>query len=329
MTVIYFEDSANLDLLAGASIAVIGYNDVGRAFALNLRDNGFKVLAAVSSTDQTPAIEADGLPLVTVTAAAQQAQLMLITADDDILPELYMSQISPHLTRGKTLIFASGYNVAFGFIEPPPFVDVGLIAPRASGASMREAYLNGGGVVSFVAVAQDASRHAWQHLLAAAGGAGLLRAGAIEINFEQEPRLTLFIQQAIISVFYDAMMTAANVLMESGYAPEAVITDLYLSGKFRDYFQQVQREGMLNAIMQTPPTQQYATLSRLERFRELKLERLMEVTLREITNTSFSKEWAQELIAGSPRFAKLRRTQESNDLWEWEQQTLDMLENGD
>jgi ketol-acid reductoisomerase len=329
MTVTYFEDSANPDLLAGTTLGVIGYNDVGRAFALNLRDSGFRVVACSTDADQRAALELDGITTDTLDAIVQQTSVMLLTADDDLLPELYMQHISPRLARGKTLLFASGYNVAFGFIEPPPFVDVGLIAPRATGASMRAAYMGGDGVVSFVAVAQDASRQAWPTLLAVTHGAGLLRAGAIEISFEQEPRLSLFIQQAIIPVFYDVMVTAASVLMESGYAPEAVLTDLYLSGKFSDYVAHVQREGLLSAILQSPLPQQYATLSRLERFRELKLERLMEVTLREITNTAFSKELAQELIAGLPRFAKLRKTQESLDLWDWEQQTLDMLERDD
>lgn len=323
MSIIYYEDAANPDALQGILIGVFGYGDLGRAIALNLKDSGCDVLVYAEEAHRAAA-DADGIAQASAAEVAKRATVLLLT-DDETQTDLYIAHIAPHITRGMALLFTSGYAVASGFIEPPPFVDVGLIAPRASGEAVRAGYLDQSGVVSFVAVAQDASRQAWEIVLAVAHGAGLLRAGAFEISFEQEPHLSLFVQQVIEPVFYQLMVTAAQVLMDSGYLPEAAITDLYLAGKFSDFFKRAQRDGMLTALNQESLTAQYAFHSRLDRFKELKLERLMEVTLNEIRSGSFSKEWSREYTSGQPRFNRLRKLQDSLDLWEWEQQTLDAL----
>jgi ketol-acid reductoisomerase len=223
------------------------------------------------------------------------------------------------------LVFASGYNIAFGFIEPPPFVDVGMIAPRTIAAAVRSRYLDGRGFYSFVAVGQDATNTAWDSILALAKAIGSLRAGALELTMEQEAQLDMFLQQAILPVFHHIMTTAAGVLLEMGYPSEAVMMDLYISGELTDYLSQASEKGLLHALQLSSLTGQYGLFSRLERFKELKLERLMEITLDEIRNGDFSKEWGREYEDGYPRLTHLIQSQKQLDLWELEQQAIDLI----
>lgn len=326
MSMIYFEEDGSLDAIAGKTVGIIGYADMGRAIALNLRDNGVPIVVSPLGPFQSSAAETDGVAMAIPLQVAERANIILLTMRDEDMPLIYQQQISPHLRKGDTLLLTSAYNLAFGFIEPPPFVDVGVIAPRTGGETVREAFLDDDGVMSFVAVAQDASRSAWDTLLAIAYGAGLLQAGAMEITLEQEAELSLFIQQAIVPAFQHIMLTAVNLLLRTGYPADPVMTDLYIDGKFNDFLRQTAREGMLNAIKQKSLTEQYATMSRIDRFRELKLDRLMEVTLDEIRNGEFAKEWSREFTDGAPRLNKLLKQQTDLDVWDYEQQVLDLLD---
>jgi ketol-acid reductoisomerase len=321
MTIVYHEADGDLNNLSGKIVSVIGYGGLGRPVALNLRDSGVNVVVGRRTDDGQP--EADDLRVTTIEDAVKHSHVIMLLLPDEVMPEVYLQQVSPHLLRGHTLIFSSAYTVAFGYIEAPPFVDVGLIAPRTLGPAVRERYEQG--FHSFVAVGQDASGQAWSTVLALARAMGSLRAGAVEVSFEQEAELDLFIQQAILPAFHHIMMTAARVLIEKGYPPEAALTDLYLSGEFTYYLQQAASSGLLHALRLAPLTSQYGTLSRLDRFNELKLERLMEVTLEEIRGGRFANEWAKEYADGYRRLNHLLKTQVDMELWELEQQTLDML----
>jgi ketol-acid reductoisomerase len=327
MTITYHEDDGDLNVLAGKTIGVTGYGKLGRPMALNLRDSGMRVLVGVRDESSEGAVTAveDGFTTGTIDAIVQQADIIMLLLPDEVMTGVYLEKVSPYLKRGDTLIFASAYNVAFGYIEAPPFVDVGLVAPRTLGDAVRQHYVTGQGFYSFVAVAQDASRRAWQTVLALAKALGSLRAGAVEVSMEQEAELNLFVEQAILPAFHHIMVTAARLLLRMGYPPEAALTDLYLSGGFTDYLQRATESGLLHALEQTPSIGQYGTLSRLERFNELKLERLMEVTLEEIRSGNFAQEWAKESADGNPRLTKLHDLQTIMDLWELEQQTLDFL----
>ncbi|PJF41284.1 MAG: ketol-acid reductoisomerase [Chloroflexi bacterium] len=325
MTIIYHEDHGDLEHLRHSTIAVIGYGNLGRPLALNMRDSGVRVMVSEHDEQRYRQAIREGFELQPIEIAVQQSAIVVLTLPDEAMAEVYLTSISPHLHKGHSLIFASAYNVTFGFIEPPPFVDVGLVAPRTIGAAVRERYENGQGFVSFVAVAQDATGAAWQTVLACAKAMGSLRAGAIEIGFEQEAHLDLFLQQGILPVFHHLIITSANILMNIGYPPEAVLMDLYLSGEFTDYLMRAARDGLMKALRLTSLTSQYGTLSRMDRFNDLKLERLMEVTMDEIRNGDFAQEWAREYEDGYRRLKNLLKRQEDTDLWEWEQQALDML----
>lgn len=325
MTVIYYEEDADLSALQGKTIGVIGYGSLGRPVALNLRDSGLAVHVGLQSNESRAIVESDGLQHGSIETVAQHAQILCLMLPDEVMPQVYLEKISPQLRKGHTLIFASGYNVAFGYIEPPPFVDVGLIAPRTIGAAVRERFLNGQGFYTFVAVGQDASGSIWDTVLALALGIGSLTAGAVEITMEQEAELDLFIQQAILPTFHHMMTTAAKLLLDRGYPAEAAMMDLYISGELNDYLERAADAGMLHALRLSSLTGQFGIFSRLERFSDLKLERLMEITLDEIREGDFSKEWAREYADGYPRLRKLLKGQEGMDLWELEKQTIEML----
>jgi len=325
MTVIYKEDDASLNVLSGKTVGIIGYGHLGRPIAHNLRDTGVKLMVGVRNDETRKQAEMDGFAPQDIAEIAPRCHVLMLMLPDEVLPEVYLEQVSPALKRGHLLIFASGYNVTFGFIEPPPFVDVGMIALRTIGAAVRSRYLDGRGFYSFVGVGQDATGTAWDSVLALAKAVGSLRAGAIEITMEQETQLDLFVQQAILPAFHHIMTTAADVLFEMGFPPEAAMMDLYISGEFTDYLSRASRQGLLKALQLTSLTGQYGIFSRLERFNELKLERLMEVTLEEIRSGDFSKEWAREYEDGYPRLNNLIRAQERLELWELEQQTIEML----
>ncbi|PJF21466.1 MAG: hypothetical protein CUN56_10975 [Phototrophicales bacterium] len=323
MRFLYSEQDGDLTLLNDKTIAIVGYGNLGKPAAHNLRDSDVRLIVCGTELEQNQAHD-DGFQVGSVAHATRQADIIILTLPDETMPQIYMSDISPNLKRGHTLIFNSAYNITFGFIEPPPFVDVALIAPRTIGDTLRESMTQDKSIMSYVAVWQDASRHAWQIVLAMARALGALKGGALEVGIQQETELSLFIQQAILPAFHHIITTAARLLMSEGYPVEAVLTDLYLSGKFTDYIHQAARSGLMHALSLSGQTGQYGTLSRMERFNELKLERLMEVTLEDIRNGNFAREWSREQANGKPRLNKLLKQHQSQDLWDLEQQVLEM-----
>lgn len=329
MTMVYHEDDGNVETLSGKRVGVIGYGNMGCPMALNLRDSGINVIVHEPRPQRREQAAADGFAPVGIAELVSASDIIMPLLRDEAMPKIYLEGVSPHLRRGQTLIFSSAYNLTFGFIEAPPFVDVGLVAARTHGAAVRERYLSGAGFASFVAVAQDANRSAWQTVLAVAKAAGALKVGAVEIRFEQETELDLFLQQAILPVFHHVVITAAELLMKLGYPPEAVFTELYLSGETSDYLRQAASAGLLKALDAQSLTAQYGILSRYERFNDLKLERLLEITLEEIRGGKFAQEWAREYNADYPRLRTLLKNRRAMDMWELEQQTLDLLDRGE
>ncbi len=276
MTVIYHEADGDLNVLTGKRVGIVGYGNMGRPVALNLRDSGVNVLVSEPRLEKQTQVVSEGFDLTNIDEIAQAADILMPLLRDEEMPKIYLEHISPYLRRGQALVFSSAYNLTYGFIEAPPFVDVGLVSARTLGAGVRDRYVSGEGFASFLAVAQDASRNAWGIVLAVAKAMGALKGGAVEIRFEQETELDLFLQQAILPIFHYAVITAAKLLMENGYPPEAVFTELYLSGETSDYLKQAAHHGLMNALdMQALPAQ-YGMLSRYERFTSTQIERLME-----------------------------------------------------
>lgn len=325
MSIVYHESDADPQVLAGKTIGVIGYGNLGRPLAMNMRDSGVSLLVGMNEQSSYERARADGMNVAPIEEIVEKSDILLLLLPDEIMPKIYLHKISPAIRKGHTLIFASAYNITFGYIEPPTFVDVGLIAPRTFGDAVRQRYLNGTGFYAFVAAGQDASGTLWDTLLALALAMGSLRAGAVEIRLEQETELDLFIHQTILPAMHQIMTSAATLLLNRGYPPEAAMMDLYISGEFTDYLASASQSGLLHALRRTSLTGQFGIFSRLERFREMKLERLMEITLEEIRNGTFSREWEREYNEGYPRLRKLLREQERMDLWDAEQQTIESL----
>ncbi len=311
--------------MSGKTVGIIGYGNLGRPLANNLRDSGIRVLIGLRQDETRDHARQDGFEPQDIHKVIPRCHIILFLLPDEVLPEVYLETVSPFLQRGHLLVFASGYNIAFGFVEPPPFVDVGMIAPRTIGAAVRSRFLDGSGYFSFVGVGQDATGNTLETLLALAKAMGSLQAGAIEISMQQEAQLDLFVQQAILPAFHHVMTTAAVVLLELGYPPEAVMMDLIISGEFTDYLSRASERGLLHALRLSSLTGQYGIFSRLHRFQELKLEGLMEATLEEIRNGDFAIEWSREYENGYPRLTSLLQAQEKLDLYALEQGTLDRL----
>lgn len=327
MSVIYYEDDADISALYGKTIAILGYGNLGRPLAQNLRDEGLQVLVGVRElgTEQHTNAVTDGFGVGLIEDVAQQAPIKLMMVPDEMMPSIYLERVLPHLRRGDTLIFASGYNIAFGYIEPPPFVDVGLLAPRCVPSAVRKRYLDKTGFHSLIAVGQDASGQVWRTVLALAKASGSLKAGAIEVTIEQETELDLFLQQGVLPFVLHLLMTSANLLIDKGYPAEAVIMDLYISGEFNEYVARAEDEGLLRALRQSTMAAQFGFFSRLERYKDLNLERVLAQTLKDIRDKSFADEWAKEYGDGYPRLKRLLRAQENIDLWQIEQDILNAL----
>jgi ketol-acid reductoisomerase len=218
----YYEQDGNLDALKGRTIAIVGYGSQGHAHALNLRDSGLDVVVALYPGSKSwQKAEAAGLKVMTVSEAAKAADTVMILVSDHIQADLYNNEIAPNMTAGKTLMFAHGFNVHYGFIKPSPDIDVTMVAPKAPGHRVREVFTEGMGVPALVAVHQNATGQALEKALAYAKGLGSLKAGVIETNFKEETESDLFGEQAVLCGGAAELIRAGfETLVEAGYAPE-------------------------------------------------------------------------------------------------------------
>ncbi|RMG93241.1 MAG: ketol-acid reductoisomerase [Chloroflexi bacterium] len=222
MATIYYDQDANLNLLNGKKIAVLGYGSQGHAHALNLRDSGADVRVGLYQGSRSWAqAEADGLPVKETAAACAEADVIMVLIPDTKQAAVYKHSIEPHLTPGKTLMFSHGFNIRFGQIVPPDYVDVSMVAPKAPGHRVRELFVEGVGTPGLLAVHQDASGQAKAFALAYAKGIGCTRAGVIETTFAEETETDLFGEQVVLCGGISALVESAfNTLVEAGYQPE-------------------------------------------------------------------------------------------------------------
>ena len=222
MAKIYYDKDADLKDLGGRKIAILGYGSQGHAHALNLRDSGQQVVVGVPEGSRSRArAQAEGLRVVTPAAAAAEADIIMILTPDTGQAKLYREAVQPALRPGKTLMFAHGFNIRFGTIDPPKDVDVSMIAPKAPGHRVREVFVEGQGTPGLLAVHQDASGKAKQTALAYAKGIGCTRAGVIETTFAEETETDLFGEQAVLCGGVSALVKSGfETLVQAGYQPE-------------------------------------------------------------------------------------------------------------
>jgi ketol-acid reductoisomerase len=311
----YYEKDGNVGLLKDKTIAIIGYGSQGHAHALNLRDSGLDVVVGLheGSTSKAKA-EAAGLRVVSPAEAAKEAQVIMVLVPDHIQGDLYERDIAPNLSKGKTLMFAHGFNIHFKFIQAPKDVDVTMIAPKAPGHRVREVFTEGQGVPALVAVHQDASKKALKNALAYAAALGCLRAGVIGTTFREETESDLFGEQAVLCGGASELIRAGfETLVEAGYAPEIayfeclhelkLIVDLIYEG------------GLGYMRYSVSDTAEYGDYTRGPRIVNSRTRNEMKKILKEIQTGKFAKQWMEENKAGKrKKFLAMRKAQQNQKI---------------
>lgn len=304
---IYYEQDAPLTPLGGKTIAILGYGSQGHAQALNLRDSGLKVVVAeVEGSDNHKLALEHGFKPVAVAEAAAEADLIQVLLPDHIQPQVYESDIRPHLKAGKMLMFSHGFSIHYGQIVPPADVNVTMIAPKGPGHLVRAEYEKGAGVPALIAIQQDVDQNARPWALAYAAGIGSARAGVIATTFEEETETDLFGEQAVLCGGVSELVKAGfDTLVEAGYQPEiAYFECLHELKLIVDLMYQGGLDYMRYSVSDTA---EYGDYSRGRRVigEETRME--MAEMLREIQEGEFAREWILENQAGRPNFNARRR----------------------
>ena len=307
MVKFYHDEDADVALLEDRTIAVLGYGHQGRAQALNMRDSGIGNVVVGNIQDEywDQALE-DGFRVLAPAEAAQRADIVLVLLADEVAPLVYEEDVADTLREGKALVFASGYNLTYGHIQPPDFVDVIMIAPRMLGQGMRELFLKGAGFLSFVSVEHDASGQAWPLALALAKAIGSTKAGVMELTAAQETHLDLFMEQAFGPLLGAAITTTYQIGVEAGFPPEAVVLELYMSGEMAYVFKAMAELGLMKQARLHSLTSQFGGMIRSVALNREEIERNMREALDDILSGAFAREWEEERKAGYPSFTFLR-----------------------
>ncbi len=314
MAKLYYDNSADLTLIQSKKVAVIGYGSQGHAHALNLRDSGVEVRVGLPETSQSRVrAQKEGLTVVTTAEAAAWADVIMVLVPDTKQPALYRDAIAPHLTPGKMLMFAHGFNIRFGTIKPPATVDVAMIAPKAPGHRVREVFVEGGGTPGLLAVHQDATGKAKELALSYARGIGCTRAGVIETTFTEETETDLFGEQAVLCGGVSALIKAGfETLVEAGYQPEiAYFECLHELKLIVDLIYQGGLSYMRYSVSDTAEHGDYTGGPRIVT-EETRKE--MRKILSEIRSGAYAKAWMEENEKGCPNFEVMRRRERLHQL---------------
>jgi ketol-acid reductoisomerase len=312
MARIYYDGDADLAHLEGRKVAILGYGSQGHAHALNLRDSGVDVVVGLpqNSRSRERAV-ADGVTVLEPGAAAAHAQLVMILAPDTSQPSLYRDHVAPHLTPGKTLMFAHGFNIRFGTIAPPDGVDVSMIAPKAPGHRVREVFREGQGTPALLAVHKDASGRAKATALAYAKALGCTRAGVIETTFAEETETDLFGEQAVLCGGVSALVKAGfETLVEAGYQPEIAYFECLHELKL--IVDLMYRGGLSYMRYSISDTAEHGDYTGGPRLITPETRREMARMLGEIRSGAYAKTWVGENEAGRPWFEAQRREERAH-----------------
>ena len=304
----YYEKDGNLDYLAGRTVAIIGYGSQGHAHALNLRDSGVDVVVGLGAGSKSAAkAESAGLKVLSPADAAKAANVVMILVPDHIQADLYHNEIAPHMTAGKTLMFAHGFNIHFKQIAPPAGVDVSMVAPKAPGHRVRELYTEGVGVPALVAVHQNATGEALQRALAYALALGCLKAGVIDTNFREETESDLFGEQAVLCGGTSELIRAGfQTLVDAGYAPEIAYFECLHELKL--IVDLIQEGGLSYMRYSVSDTAEYGDYTRGPRVVNDQTRAEMKKILSEIQSGEFARQWIEENKSGRKKFLAMRES---------------------
>lgn len=316
MARMYYDEDANLDLLTGKTVAIIGYGSQGHAHALNLKDSGVNVIVGLyPGSKSTAKAEAAGLTVKNVADAAKAADFIMILLPDEVQKTIYKNEIEPNLEAGNVLAFAHGFNIHFAQVVPPTDVDVVMVAPKGPGHLVRRTYEQGQGVPALFAVYQDATGKARDRAMAYAKGVGGTRAGILETTFREETETDLFGEQAVLCGGLSALIKAGfETLVEAGYQPELayfeclhevkLIVDLVVEGGLA-----TMRDSISN-------TAEYGDYTRGPRVVTAETKAEMKKILSEIQSGQFAREFVLENQAGKPGFTAMRRQEAEHPIEE-------------
>lgn len=306
MAEIYYDDDADLSVIQGRKVAVIGYGSQGHAHALNLRDSGVDVRIGLKEGSKSRAkAEAEGLTVLTPREAAAEADVVVILAPDQVQRHVYADDIEPELKEGDVLVFGHGFNVRFGYIQAPAGVDVILVAPKAPGHTVRREFVDGRGIPDIIAVEQDASGQAWDIAKSYAKGIGGTRAGVIKTTFTEETETDLFGEQAVLCGGMSHLVQAGfETLTEAGYQPEIayfevlhelkLIVDLMWEG------------GIAKQRWSISDTAEYGDYVSGPRVVDAKVKESMKGLLSDIQDGSFAQRFIDDQDKGAVEFQQLR-----------------------
>ena len=314
MAELFYDDDADLSIIQGRTVAVLGYGSQGHAHALSLRDSGVDVRVGLPEGSKSRArAEAEGLRVLTPAEACEEADLIVVLAPDPAQRKLYADAIAPNLVEGDALFFGHGFNIRFGYIKPPAGVDVCMVAPKGPGHLVRREYSEGRGVPVLVAVEQDASGNAWPLTLSYAKAIGGLRAGGIKTTFTEETETDLFGEQTVLCGGVTALVqNAFETLSEAGYQPEVayfeclhelkLIVDLMYEG------------GIAKMRWSVSDTAEYGDYVSGPRIIDAATKERMRGVLAEIKDGSFAQRFIDDQDAGGPEFAKFREQAEQHQI---------------
>ena len=314
MAELFYEEDADLSIIQGRKVAVLGYGSQGHAHALSLRDSGIDVRVGLAEGSKSRAkAEAEGLRVVDPATAVAEASLIMVLVPDHIQRHLYESAIAPNLEAGDALFFAHGFNIRFGYITPPADVDVCMVAPKGPGHLVRREYVAGRGVPAIVAVEQDATGNAWALALSYAAGIGSLRAGGIKTTFTEETETDLFGEQAVLCGGASALVQAGfETLVEAGYQPEVayfeclhelkLIVDLMYEG------------GIAKQRWSVSDTAEFGDYVSGPRVIDPHVKENMKAVLADIQSGAFAKRFVDDLESGAKEFTALRAKGEAHPI---------------
>jgi ketol-acid reductoisomerase len=303
---LYYDDDADLSIIQGRVVAVIGYGSQGHAHALSLRDSGVDVRVGLREGSASRAkAEAEGLRVVTPAEAAAEADLVVLLAPDHVQRHVYTNDIEPNLQDGDAVFFGHGFNIRFGYVKPPSNVDVCMVAPKGPGHLVRREFADGRGVPVLVAVEQDASGEAWPLTLSYAKAIGGLRAGGIKTTFTEETETDLFGEQAVLCGGVSRLIqTGFETLTEAGYQPEIayfeclhelkLIVDLMYEG------------GIAKQRWSVSDTAEYGDYTSGPKIIDESVKERMKQILREVQDGSWAAGFIADQDAGAPEFKRLR-----------------------
>jgi len=309
----YREADADPDALSGQTTAVVGYGNLGRSMALNLRDSGLAVTVGNTDDRYRAAALADRFEVMGIAEAVATADLVYVLIPDEIIPEVFREQIGPSLRPGTCVCFASGYVLAFGLVTAPREVDVLLLAPRMLGEEVRRTYLEGRGFLSYVSVEQDATGKAKARLLGLTRAAGSLRRGALELTARQEALLDLFVEQGFGAYLGVALQSTFQVGVEAGLPAEAMVVELYMSGEMSRTLQAFADNGFFRSVTWHGLSAAFGGFLRTTEIDMEGMQRHFREVVEDIRSGGFARRFQEEQAGGYPTLAVIEAITSGED----------------